>query len=84
MLTLSPILPNAAIGVTRIIALLHTAGGKDDVPLGASIQAVVSLEGADSALGEQPNLSLLGLVERWWWSESVMGTLSQFQSYVGF
>ncbi|EUC57511.1 U3 snoRNP protein Utp20, partial [Rhizoctonia solani AG-3 Rhs1AP] len=79
MLVISPILPSAATGVARIVSLLHSAQTNDS-SLGASIRALVELEGAETALRNETNLSLLTLVERWWWSQSVMGALVQFQT----
>ncbi|CAE6491084.1 unnamed protein product [Rhizoctonia solani] len=79
MLALSPILPGAATAVARIISLLHGAQANDS-SLGASILALVDLEGAEAALQNQTGLALLALVERWWWSQSVMGALPQFQT----
>ncbi|KAJ1305976.1 hypothetical protein OPQ81_010691 [Rhizoctonia solani] len=79
MLALSPILPGAATGVARIVSLLHGAQTNAS-SLGASIRALVDLEGAETALRNETELSLLALVERWWWSQSVMGALPQFQT----
>ncbi|CAE6436707.1 unnamed protein product [Rhizoctonia solani] len=79
MLALSPILPGAAGGVARITSLLHGAQGNDS-SLGASIRALADLEGAETALRNETQFSLLALVERWWWSQSVMDALPQFQT----
>ncbi|KAG8729135.1 U3 snoRNP protein, partial [Ceratobasidium sp. 423] len=79
ILALSPILPGAATGVARIISLLHSAQVNDS-SLGASILTLVKLEGAEAAIQSQTDLSLLALVESWWWSQGVMGALAQFQT----
>jgi hypothetical protein len=80
VLTLSPILPNAAPGVVRIIELLHTAEDKDDVALGAALRALAALE---DVAGET-RFGLVDMVERWGWSESVMSALVGIQSCVYF
>ncbi|KAF8608156.1 hypothetical protein BDV93DRAFT_486731 [Ceratobasidium sp. AG-I] len=79
MLALAPLLPGAAAGVVRVIAALHSGKGTDDVALGAGIKVLGGLEGAEEALREEPSLSLEGLIERWWWSESVMSGLENLQ-----
>ncbi|CAE6388887.1 unnamed protein product [Rhizoctonia solani] len=78
MLVLAPILPGVATGVARIVALLHNAQRKDSA-LSASILALVDLEGAEAALQNQSEFTLLDFIERWWWSPSVMGALAKFQ-----
>lgn len=75
-------MPGAAPGVARVIAALHDAKSPDFIALGAGIRVLGNLEGAEAALKGEPSLSLVGLVERWWWSESVMGGLESLQSRV--
>ncbi|QRW25278.1 U3 snoRNP protein Utp20 [Rhizoctonia solani] len=78
MLILAPILPGVAPAIARIVALLH-GGQTNDLTLGASIIALVELEGAEAAFQSQNKLTLLDFVERWWWSSSVMGALPKLQ-----
>ncbi|KAF8706717.1 Down-regulated in metastasis, partial [Rhizoctonia solani] len=78
MLILAPILPGVAPAIARIVVLLHDAQ-TNDLTLGASIIALVELEGAEAALQSQNKLTLLDFVERWWWSSSVMGALPKLQ-----
>ncbi|KAF8756721.1 Down-regulated in metastasis [Rhizoctonia solani] len=73
-----PILPGVAPAIARIVALLHDAQ-TNDLTLGASIIALVELEGPEAALQSQNKLTLLDFVERWWWSSSVMGALPKLQ-----
>ena len=79
MLALTPILPGAAAGVVRVVAGLHSGKGTNDIALGAGIKVLGGLEGAEEALRKEPSLSLVVLIERWGWSESVMSGLENLQ-----
>ncbi|CAE6427979.1 unnamed protein product [Rhizoctonia solani] len=79
MLALAPIFPGAAPGVTRKVSLLHNAQTNDS-SLGASIRALVDLEGSEDSPRNEMDLSLITLVEHWWWSQSVMGALPLLQT----
>ncbi|CAE6411743.1 unnamed protein product [Rhizoctonia solani] len=79
MLALAPILPGVAPGVARIVSLLHKAQTNDS-SLGASIRALVDLEGSEHSLRNEADISFITLVERWWWSQSVMGALPRLQT----
>ncbi|KAG9082647.1 U3 snoRNP protein, partial [Ceratobasidium sp. UAMH 11750] len=79
MLTLSPILPNAVPGVSRIIGLLHAAGKAEDVALGAALRALAGLDDAAEGAG---NIELVGMVKKWGWSNGVMDALVGIQSLI--
>ncbi|KAG8773650.1 U3 snoRNP protein [Ceratobasidium sp. 428] len=76
ILTLSPLLPNAAPSVSRMIALLHTSKALHDVTLGAALRALAGLDDAAEEVGE---IDLVEMVKKWGWSESVMGALAELQ-----
>ncbi|KAG8737812.1 U3 snoRNP protein [Ceratobasidium sp. 414] len=78
-LTLSPILPNAAPGVSRVIGLLHAAGRAEDVALGAALRALAGLGGEAEEVG---NIELMDMVKKWGWSESVTSALVGIQSII--
>ncbi|QRW12832.1 U3 snoRNP protein Utp20 [Ceratobasidium sp. AG-Ba] len=74
ILTLTPILPNAASRVSRIVGLLHTQGEKD-IALGAALRSLAGLKSV-----KRLDVDLAEMVEKWSWSESVMGALVEIQS----
>ncbi|KAG8720081.1 U3 snoRNP protein [Ceratobasidium sp. 395] len=76
ILTLSPLLPNVAPSVSRIIALLHTSKALSDITLGAALR---TLAGLDGAAGEVRGIELVEMVKKWGWSENVMGALVELQ-----
>ncbi|KAG9124195.1 U3 snoRNP protein [Ceratobasidium sp. 392] len=77
ILTLSPLLPNTAPDVSRVVTLLHTAKKPDDIVLGAALKTLAGLNGAAAEVGK---IELMEMVEKWGWSESVMDALVEIQS----
>ncbi|KAG8773851.1 U3 snoRNP protein [Ceratobasidium sp. 428] len=76
ILTLSPLLPNAAPSVSRIVGLLHTSKVLNDATLGAALRTIAGLDAAAEEVGE---IELVEMVKKWGWSESVMGALVGLQ-----
>ncbi|KAG8741929.1 hypothetical protein FRC12_015514 [Ceratobasidium sp. 428] len=76
ILTLSPLLPNAAPSVSRIITLLHTSKVLNDVTMGAALRTLASLDGAAGEVGE---IELVEMAKTWGWSGNVMGALVELQ-----